>query len=376
MRILELTNYSAGGCGVGARAMREAALLAEQGHEVRIFSSNLVKGSDQYAPEREQVGQVQIRRFPGKRLGGESFLNWRFEKEALAFEPEVIIVHAYRHLHTTRALKIARELRAKIFLVPHAPFARNETRTRMQRWIVSMYDSVVGRASLKKFDRVLAITKWEIPFLLSLGVPKEKLAYIPNGIQQDFFDAKKKFSEKNTLLYIGRVSPIKDIEAIIRAMPHVNPKYRLEIYGPAEANYLDKLKILVTNLNLQSRVSFIIKTYGLSEQINEFDKARMFILASKSEGMPQVLVEALARGKLVVASDNPGNKDIIANGKNGFLFNKGDERDLAKKISQALSLKVNQREKMRKSAIKSVSEYTWKKSIKKLTDLIYENTNN
>ncbi|MEK6824229.1 MAG: hypothetical protein AABY02_00065, partial [Nanoarchaeota archaeon] len=64
MRILELTNYTAGVCGVGARVKQEAALLAQKGHEVQIFSSCFTKGSSDTASREDTIGGVRITRFP------------------------------------------------------------------------------------------------------------------------------------------------------------------------------------------------------------------------------------------------------------------------------------------------------------------------
>jgi hypothetical protein len=52
MRILEITNYTAGGCGVGMRVLNESKILSEKGHEVMIFSTNNVKGSKEICAKR------------------------------------------------------------------------------------------------------------------------------------------------------------------------------------------------------------------------------------------------------------------------------------------------------------------------------------
>ena len=195
MRILELTNFSAGGCGVWSRVREEALLIAKRGHEVRVFSSNGVKGENSLAPSNEKLGNVEITRFPYKKLGGESFMYWDFEKEALKFKPDLIMAHSYRHLHTTKALKITKKLNCKIFLVTHAPFQRSDSRSILQSMVVIFYDLFIGQRVLNKFTKVLPITKWEIPHLLSLGLREEKIMYLPNGIRKEFF-SKTKIKEK------------------------------------------------------------------------------------------------------------------------------------------------------------------------------------
>jgi len=64
MKILEMTNFSAGICGVWTRVREEAIRLAERGNEVRVFSSNFVKGSEGIASAEEKIGNVEIRSFP------------------------------------------------------------------------------------------------------------------------------------------------------------------------------------------------------------------------------------------------------------------------------------------------------------------------
>jgi hypothetical protein len=146
MRILEIVPFSAGICGVWQRAKGEAEIFSRLGHEVFVFSSNAVKGCDKIANSEERLGRIKIRRFPYMKLSGESFMKWDFEKEALQLKPDVIIAHTYRHIHTTKALKVAKKLRrmgmkTKVFLVTHAPFVEgNITRSLVQSAIVTLYD--------------------------------------------------------------------------------------------------------------------------------------------------------------------------------------------------------------------------------------------
>ncbi|MEK6928361.1 MAG: glycosyltransferase family 4 protein [Nanoarchaeota archaeon] len=372
MRILELTTYSAGTCGVFARVREESIRLAKKGHKVAIFSTNHTKGSSEIASSRDSLGSVSITRFPAHKLGGESFSSWKFDKEALAFNPDIIITHAYRHTHTTRALKIGNHLKIPVFLVTHAPFERSETRSLLSKIAVSFYDSFIARKKLNKFTKIIAITNWEIPYLLRLKIPKEKIAYIPNGIPEEFFKIKKaKTKEENKILFLGRISPIKNLETAIKALPLINDKsIKLEIVGPTESNYLQKLKALIFSLNLANRVIFSHPILDIKEKIKKIDEARIFILPSISEGMPQSLVEALARGKLVLASKNPGNSDLIQDSKNGFLFPVANAKALASLLDKTLSLSSSKAQKIKNTARLSVKQFVWPKIINKINKII------
>src|SRR3989344_9182704 len=186
MKVLELCHFSAGVCGVWSRVREESDRLAKLGHEVRVFSSYFEKGTNKIAPGSDSIGKIQIQRFKAKKLGGESFMSWKFEKEALNYRPDVIIVHNYRQPHTTAALKIAKRLRrngspCKVFLVTHAPFVEgNITRSFAAKLVVKFYDRFIGPRTLDKFDKILAISNWEIPYLIKCGADKNRIIYIRN----------------------------------------------------------------------------------------------------------------------------------------------------------------------------------------------------
>lgn len=372
LKILELTTYSSGVCGVAARVKQEASLLAQKGHEVAIFSTHFVKGADSIAPHKETLGHVHIRRFPAFKLGGESYTYWNFTKAALAFKPDIIIAHAYRHTHTTQALRIAKKLNIPVILVTHAPFTTGgESRSLLAKCSIAFYDKFLGRVTLKQFTKIIAITNWERTALKALDVPEEKIIYIPNGIPEIFFTQKPSTEDKQKILYFGRLAPVKDLETLIRAFALMkNKAATLELAGPAEASYASKLKTLIARLNLTHRVIFTPAIYDLKQKIMKFDSARIYILPSKREGMPQSLIEALARKKLVIASNNLGARDLITHGKNGFLFPIGDYHALASLLDKTLSLPPKQTIKIKNTAYASVKQFAWKKLIDQLDVLL------
>lgn len=373
LKILELCHFSAGACGVWMRAKQEAEEMARRGYEVTVFSSNAVKGSEEVAPREETINGVKIRRFQYKMLGGESFMIWKFEKEALEYAPDVIIAHNYRHLPTTKALKVAKELKkrgkeTKVFLLTHAPFVEGDiTRSLISKWTVKLYDSLIGPRTLNKFDGIITISHWEVPYLIKVGAKKDKITYIPNGIPEEFFE-QKKTKEGNKILFLGRVAPKKKLETLISAIPFLkDKKIEIEIVGPPEEEYLGELKQLVEKLKVGNRITFSKPIYDLKEKIKKIDSAKIFILPSRVEGMPQSLIEAMARGKIVIGSDSIAIRDLIKDREKGYLFEFDNPIDLAKKID--LALKENS-PKMRKNAKKSVEQFSWNKIVKKIERLI------
>jgi len=376
MKILELTHFSSGVCGVWQRVKQESQLLSQHGYEVTIFSSNATKGSNELAKQEDFLkNNIKIKRFPFIKLGGESFMSWRFEKEALAFEPDIIIAHVYRHLHTTRALKVSEKLRkkgknCKVFLVTHAPFIEdNFTRSIISKIFVNVYDKIITPYLINKFDKIISITKWELPYLLNLGIKKEKIVYIPNGIPQEFFKLKKiSKTKKNNILFLGRISPIKNLELIINSLKNIKT-LNLDIVGPYEKNYKRILDTLIKKSKLKGHINFLLPIYDLSKKINLIDNYNIFILPSKREAMPQSLIEAMARGKIVISSNTQGGKEIIENNKNGFLFDLEVEDSLIKSLEKTINLTSIQKSKIQKNAIKTAEKFKWNLLIKNLEKL-------
>jgi glycosyltransferase involved in cell wall biosynthesis len=378
MKILELCPYSAGGCGVWARAKQESQELIKKSYEVQIFSSNLEKGTNKIVSELDNIGKLKIQRFPAKKLGGESFMFWLNEKaikQAINYSPDIIIAHTYRHLHSTRAIKIKKELlkqgkKCKVLLVTHAPFVEgNITRTKIQTLIVNLYDFFVGRYTLNKFDKILAISNWEIPYLIKAGAKKEKVSYVPNGIPEEFFRLKKQTKEENKAIFLGRIAPKKKIETIIEAIPLIkNKEIIFEMIGPVEEAYKKELDTLIKTLGVEKRIYFSSAIYDLKDKIKKIDSAKIYILASRVEGMPQGLIEAMSRGKIVIGSNSLAIRDIIQDGKNGYLFEFDNPKSLANVINKAL-LNLNISNRLSINAKENSEKFSWSKIIVKLTDL-------
>ena len=377
MKILEITAFSSGICGLWSRVNKEAQLLKEKGHEVFVFSSNIKRGLGkiEYAPDYEIKNGVKIKRFKPYCGFGENTFFWSYSTEALKLKPDLIISHAYRQYYSTIALKVARRLNIPCILVTHAPFLDKNLRDFKLNLAVLIYDNFIGKRILNKYSKIFTITNWEIPYLLNLGVKRDKIVYSPNGIPKEFFRANKIKNKKTkfkNILFLGRIAPIKDVETLLNSFKLALKKENnliLNLVGPVEEGYGKKIKLLIKKLNIKDKVIFHKPVYDLQDKISIIDNSDIFILSSKREGMPQSLIEAMSRGKVVISSKTDGGKEIVKDGENGYLFDIGDEVQLSKNILE--SIKENKKnESIKKNARKTVEQFSWDKLINKIDGII------
>lgn len=365
MKILYICKFSHPSiCGVWNRVYNLSKEMIKRGHRVHIFSSNVTKGTGQISKPYEKFEGIHIHRFPVRLnigSGDESAFFWKLKKDIIKLRPDIIDAQVYRHPHSTFIPWTARKIGARSVLTPHSPFVERGLRSTVMNSIIFVYDNALGRLSLKNYNEVLAIARWEIPYLLRLGCSKSKITYSPNGLAREFFISKPKIGDKNKILFLGRVAPIKNLEVLIHAIKILNdPTLKLEVVGPIEGKYGSKLFNLIAELGLKQQVVLRKPIYNLNEKIKTINSAGIFVLPSKREAMPQALIEAMSLGKIVISSDTQGGKEIVLDGKNGFLFHNGDEKDLAKKLSYCLK-DFNKMGEIRKAAIKTTSELSWKK---------------
>ena len=144
---------------------------------------------------------------------------------------------------------------------------------------------------------------------------------------------KKKIYKKKSLkiLTIGRLTKQKDHITLLKAAKLINLNLNPEVLIIGKGQEFRNLKNFIDNNNLHGRV----KLLGYkSEPYNFIKNCDIFILTSKFEGLPNVLLEAQFFKKYIISSDCPtGPREILLNGKAGDLFRIGDYKRLAKYIN-------------------------------------------
>ena len=121
------------------------------------------------------------------------------------------------------------------------------------------------------------------------------------------------------VLFVGLITPRKDLETLLRAVPHLPAGAELRIAGAVhDEAYLERLKALARELSISARVRF---TGRLSDDAlrHEYKRATVFTLCSLEESAPIAIAQAMAAGKPVVATAAGGIPDLVVDGQTGFL---------------------------------------------------------
>ena len=180
--------------------------------------------------------------------------------------------------------------------------------------------------------------------------------------------SKKIFSEqkKLKLISVGRLTDQKDFKTMINVIKHVKRNVQLVIIGKG-INYVS-LKNYINKLRLSQKVNFIGYKKNPFKYINQAD---IFILTSKFEGSPNVLVEAQYLKKYIISTNCPtGPREILNNGKYGSLVKVGDHKSIAKILQNYNYNKLTQ--KKIKLGYLNTKKYDYKISCKKYLDLIQQ----
>ncbi len=182
----------------------------------------------------------------------------------------------------------------------------------------------------------------------------KKIKSIPNFI--NFIPEKSSNCENKKIISVGRLEYQKGYDILINVWNIISKKYPnwiLEIYG--EGIERESLQNKINKLGLEK--SFILK--GAVKNIQDkYLESSIYVMSSRYEGMPMVLLEAMSYGLPVVSFDcSCGPKDIIKDNEDGFLVEFGNIEQMAEKIEKLIS-DEEKRKLFGKNARKNVERFS------------------
>lgn len=258
----------------------------------------------------------------------------RNTKEILKNEnPDFLIsfwIHPMFYGYITRGIKCR-----AIYSERNDPSLEYGIFTKILRWVV-----------LQKVCGIVFQTKEAMNYFAKNIKKKSVVIHNPVYIKKNDFQSIVEYDKR--IVNVGRLNEQKNQELLIDAFAKISdlyPEYVLEIYGDGPLK--KKLQKKIEDNGLSDRV----KLMGAHKDvINRIYGARLFVLSSSYEGMPNALLEAMSIGVPVISSDCPcgGPKEIIEDGINGYLFEVENVDSLITVINRAFKddpKKISENEK-------------------------------
>ncbi|AWB10814.1 MAG TPA: glycosyltransferase family 1 protein [Thermodesulfobium narugense] len=248
----------------------------------------------------------------------------------------------------------------------HPPFDKNKT-----LWgVFSQVVYNVYAPFLSNYDKIITLSSVQSDFLMEKGVKKEKLQIIPNGVDPikyspGYSDLKERLNADFLFLYLGRISPEKNVKVLCEAFLENNfpEKVKLLIVGDG----IDLLK-LKRDFNSENIIFFGEANQDRKQEI--FRSSDVFVLPSSIEGLPLALLEAMSSKLMCIATNVGATQDALQD--SGILLNPMKLKD---ELIHALKISYQNEELRSKFSSKAreriISNFNIFRQIQILEDVYY-----
>lgn len=252
---------------------------------------------------------------------------------------------------------------ASLFLNRNTKFIFSEHNVYNRRRDIKLYKPI-DQLVYSQYERIICVSEL---------VKKELIRYIP-GLSSSVVVIKNAIPVKDQIeevrhkiydvLFVGRIEKAKGVDILIKAIYEIKFKYYLNITVALVGNgsLKSEYERLVKELDLEDNIKFL----GIRRDVEDLmKKSKVFVLPSRWEGLPIVILEAMANGIPIVSTKVGGIPEVIEDGVSGVLVSPESPEKLAEKILYILNnrvfgedLAINAFEKVKKNY--SISVYTRK----------------
>ena len=349
--------------GVSEHVYHTCVELGRMGHNVRVVTTHF--GRDQ-APNEEQVIRIG-RSFPipanGSLCPVAVDVRMRAKVRRMLLAERFDVLHLHEPLMPTLCLSVLAEAEVPIVGTFHA----NNDRAFGYRLFGSLLENYLDR-----LDARIAVSA------AAMRTVAERFGgdytVIPNGVDIGRFStAAPTFSRDDEgfrILFVGRLEPRKGAKFLLRAMPRILrevPEARLTVVGSGPLSRYYRLHLPD---GVEDRVVFAgrVSADALASQYAAADVFCSPAMGGESFGI--VLIEAMAAGAAVVASDIAGYRDVVSDGATGLLVRRGDPDSIADGVVR-LARDDALRRRLVESARSEVRQYAWDRVTRRIL-AVYE----
>ena len=279
--------------------------------------------------------------------------------------------HSLIHLHVAQALSpeivyLVSKLKGIPYIAhihldvdPSGPFG----------FLLEPYKKLFLKRVLKSAAKIICLSEPQKKLIASkYALPLDSIVVIPNGVAEEYFVGKR--TSQNAiphLLFVGRLVAQKNLSLLVKAVSQMKTSILLDIVGEGELK--EDIEALIQQYELKN-----VKLHGqkTSKELLEFyQSADIFVLPSFKEGVSLAMLEALAAGLPVVASDTSELRQILS--ECGVLIQDPNSTNYASALDALLSDKDALR-KLSYASLKKARSYSWENVLDSIED-VYKKIN-
>lgn len=369
IKILELRTVSGTGGGPEKTIFMTARKINPERFETHIIYTRNKKDPEfnwmkrRYVVEGAYFYQDYVEKYP---------FDWNILKHLFSYcrNHKIDIVHSHEYKTDVMGALLKRKLPVKWVSTFH--LAVYETLK------LRLYQALAYRF-LRKADLIMTVCSQQKDLLEQKKIDSNRIIVLPNGIDTEIFqpnDGSSRMREiwkipndQMVVGFMGRLNKQKNIPLLLEAFGEVlkqEPSIHLMIAG--EGPLRGKLERQVAEKGFSQQVHFL---GFLTDTVPFYEAIDIFAQASDIEGMPNAVLEAMALGKPVVATAVGGVPELIQDGEEGILVEKGSAEGLARAVLKLIQ-KAELRKRMgKKGREKVVNRFSFDARVRKLEE-IYE----
>lgn len=366
--------------GIETNILETYSVLAQNGWNVTIYTSNDSLTEHAIYPEHERVRGLTVRRMPVRQwLLWPRGIDWH-TTDIVCLHNFNVMPHFLIMIYAL-FLRLFKKKTFKMVLTPHGGF--NPEWSIFHPFIAytkRLYHYTLGALLINtSVDGVRAVSQWERKEMSTHHILDRKIAVISNGLEDEAYgdvdaNASTEIQQRvktlgRYIIQIGRIYMIKNYETTIRALPHMPADISFVIVGPVgDMRYKTKLEKLADELGVRNRVIF----FGVIRGVDKYYLIRHALLMVHMalwESFCNAVHEGMSQGCVCLVADNTALPYLIKNEINGYCLPTRDSTALAQKISYiADHINTPEIHAMRELNRQQSLQYSWASVAKRMDD--------
>jgi glycosyltransferase involved in cell wall biosynthesis len=348
--------------GIPRCAYELCRALARAGESVTVWTTDALDATRRVSQREATVDGMQVSYFPNVSNSLAYHAQLYLPRGLAAAAREHLagfdVVHIHSHRHALQLLVAAAARRAG---VPYV-FTGNGTVPLIERRVIvkRLVDALGAHTAVQQAAACVAVSGAEVEHYRAAGVTTERIAVIPNGVRLEEFTTlpapgtfRRAYAAGDgpLVLFVGKITPRKGLDLLIRALARLPADVRLVVVG----NFMmpaGGIHRLARELGVGERVQFVGALDG-ADKLAAYVDADVVAYPSVHEIFGLVPFEALMCGTPVVVCDDSGCGETVQAARGGLLVRHGDPQALADALARLLG-----DEELRRSCVRSGREYT------------------